>query len=78
MGALLRRAGLPAADVFSTAQGAAYILRTSAVSPAVGGRSAWRRQLDRLAIWWLQYREVAGIRSGLQVGEELVAIVRKA
>jgi 2-polyprenyl-3-methyl-5-hydroxy-6-metoxy-1,4-benzoquinol methylase len=75
MQALLHRAGLPAAQPFSTAQGAAYILRSSLAGKAAQAPRA--RPFAQASIWWLLCREVAAIRRGVQTGEELVAVVRK-
>ena len=71
--ALFRRTGVDGVDVFSSAQGADYVLRASHET----SRGPWRRAIDYLAIWWLQFAEIARTRSGSAVGEELVAIVTK-
>lgn len=71
---LLRPAGLAHADIFTTAQGADYVLRASQAT----GRGAWQRFRDHLAIWALQLAETVGTRRGRSTGEELVAVATKA
>ncbi|HWH80913.1 MAG TPA: class I SAM-dependent methyltransferase, partial [Burkholderiaceae bacterium] len=71
--ALLERAGISNAQVFSSAQGAAYGLRGSFAT----SRGVVRRCVDYAAIWWLQIAETLLTRHGREVGEELIAIVRK-
>ena len=73
MTALLSRAGIPAANVFSSAQGSMYVMRESCES----SRGTLQRMVDFVAIWWLQFREASLIGRGLQVGEELVATATK-
>lgn len=74
LGALLGRAGMTQADIFTTAQGADYVLRASQAT----AEGAWQRLVDHLAIWTLQVAETIGTRRGRDVGEELIAVVTKA
>ncbi len=73
MRALLERAGIHDAKVFSTAQGATYGLRGSYAT----SRGVLRRCIDYSAIWWLQVAETLLERNGRDVGEELVVVARK-
>jgi SAM-dependent methyltransferase len=71
--ALFGRVGVDPAEVFTSAQGSDYALRSSWAT----SRGAWRRAVDYLAIWRLQFAETAGTRRGRDVGEELVAVATK-
>jgi 2-polyprenyl-3-methyl-5-hydroxy-6-metoxy-1,4-benzoquinol methylase len=71
---LFSRVGVDAAEIFTTAQGGDYVLRSSWLA----SQGTWRRIVDYLAIWRLQFEEVAGTRRGRDVGEELVAVAIKA
>lgn len=70
--------GIPPATIFSTAQGASYIFRSSErirVGKYDAGRS-WARTLVKY--WYWLFREVRGLRSGASdCGEELVLIADK-
>jgi SAM-dependent methyltransferase len=72
--ALFGRIGVDPAEVFTSAQGSDYVLRASWVS----SEGAWRRAIDYLAIWRLQFAGTTGTRRGRDVGEELVAVAIKA
>jgi SAM-dependent methyltransferase len=72
--ALFGRIDVEPVEVFTSAQGTDYVLRASwAIS-----RGAWRRAVDYVAIWRLQFAGTAGTRRGHDVGEELVAVATKA
>ena len=73
MRALCRKAGVDAAVVGTSAQGAAYVLRASCVAR----RGALARAADQLAVWWLQLVEAWRTRRGAGVGEELVSCAVK-
>jgi len=71
---LFGRIDVEPVEVFTSAQGTDYVLRASwAIS-----RGAWRRAVDYVAIWRLQFAGTAGTRRGRDVGEELVAVTTKA
>jgi predicted SAM-dependent methyltransferase len=72
--ALFDRIGVEPVEVFTSAQGTDYVLRASWAS----SRGAWRRAVDYVAIWRLQFAGTAGTRRGRDVGEELVAVASKA
>jgi 2-polyprenyl-3-methyl-5-hydroxy-6-metoxy-1,4-benzoquinol methylase len=72
--ALLGRIGADSVEVFTSAQGSDYVLRSSYAT----SRGAWRRAIDYLAIWRLQFAGTAGTRRGRDVGEELIAVATKA
>ena len=72
--AVFARIGVDRAEVFTSAQGSDYVLRASWNS----SQGAWRRAIDYLAIWRLQFAGTAGTRRGRDVGEELVAVATKA
>ena len=60
-------------EIFTSAQGSDYVLRSSWNT----SRGAWRRAIDYLAIWRLQFAGTAGTRRGRDIGEELVAVATK-
>ena len=72
--ALFGRIGVDSVEIFTSAQGSDYVLRASWMS----SQGARRQIVDYLAIWRLQFEEVAGTRRGRDVGEELVAVAIKA
>lgn len=71
--ALFGRIGIDPPEVFTSAQGTDYVMRASWAS----SRGAWRRTIDYLAIWQVQFAATAGTRRGRDVGEELVAVATK-
>ena len=72
--AMFGRVGVDPVEVFTSAQGNDYVLRSSYTT----SRGAWRRAVDYLAIWRLQFAGTAGTRRGRDIGEELVAVATKA